>query len=163
METLDHDFLDEDKSELEYFGYTLAPLGKRFVASLLEGIIQFAIFMIIILLMGRSINDVIFDANGTDSLQLALRYSLGIILAAIYYPAFSGNIGHKILNIKVISTIDGSDYQTASNGMLRELLKLVFGLFLIPVIWLLWDKRYQNLYDKVMNTIVVENEPRLGY
>ena len=62
------------------------------------------------------------------------------------------------MGLKVISSIDGSDQNKALIGALREGLKNIFSLILIPVIWLLWDKDKQNLYDKVVKTYVVKKK-----
>jgi hypothetical protein len=39
---------------------------------------------------------------------------------------------------------------------MRELLKYVLTFLVIPVIWILWDEKNQNLYDKMTKTLVVE-------
>jgi hypothetical protein len=61
--------------------------------------------------------------------------------------------------MRTLSTVD---YRSATTGTmaLRELVvksvinSVTFG---IGAIWLLWDKDRQNLYDKVLNTIVVDD------
>ena len=58
----------------------------------------------------------------------------------------------------VISSEDGSDQNKAGAGAIREALKSVFGLFIVPVIWLICDNDKQNLYDKVVKTIVVKKK-----
>jgi uncharacterized RDD family membrane protein YckC len=58
--------------------------------------------------------------------------------------------------LKVISSETGDDYKKASDGAIRELLKGVLSFFLIPIIWILWDDKNQNLYDKLTKTYVVE-------
>ena len=41
-------------------------------------------------------------------------------------------------------------------GFLREFAKTVLLAFFIPQIWLLFDKKNQNLYDKFFDTVVVK-------
>jgi uncharacterized RDD family membrane protein YckC len=130
----------------KYFGYKLATLGERFLAALVEGII---IWIPISLIFG--INDDIYDP--VSYIRSAL---ISVIVGAVLYPFFCGNLGHKIMGLKVISLEDGTDQNKASEGALREGLKSVFGIILIPSIWLLWDDNRQNLYDKVAKTIVVK-------
>jgi uncharacterized RDD family membrane protein YckC len=83
---------------------------------------------------------------------------LAAVLGAIFYSSWSGNLGHKLLGMKVISSVDGSDQKKPAIGALREVLKNILGLFLIPSIWLLWDSNKQNLYDKIVKTIVVKKQ-----
>ena len=60
------------------------------------------------------------------------------------------------MSLKVISSVDGSDQNNFILGFRREILKDIFTWFIIPVMWLLWDKDRQNLYDKVTKTYVVK-------
>ena len=82
----------------------------------------------------------------------------GLIVGAIFYPIFTGNLGHKIFGLKVISSETGEDYKKSTEGAIRELLKQVLGYLIIPVIWILWDEKNQNLYDKLTKTYVVKNK-----
>lgn len=116
----------------KYFGYELATHGQRLFA--------FIIHTIIIM-----IPTIIWD-NYLATLVLSA------ILAAIFYPTWSGNVGHKFMGLKVVSSVDGSDIDKASAGAIREVLKSIFSSVIIPVAWLLWDGDRQNLYDKVSKT-----------
>ena len=80
-----------------------------------------------------------------------------VILGAICYPYLKGNIGHNLFKLKVISSETGEDYSKSSQGAFRELLKATLGILIIPSIWILWDDKNQNLYDKFTKTYVVEN------
>lgn len=71
------------------------------------------------------------------------------------------NIGHKVMGLKVISETDGKDFKGSGEGALRETFKSIFGNFIIPCMWLLWDEKKQNLYDKVSKTLVVR-KTRVG-
>lgn len=135
----------------EYFGYKLAGRGDRFVASLVEAII-FIIPMLIV--FGASY----FDEDVYSFGSIAGGAIFSAVLGAVFYSFWSGNLGHKIMGLKVISSVDGSDQNKALIGALREGLKNIFSLILIPVIWLLWDKDKQNLYDKVVKTYVVKKK-----
>ena len=53
------------------------------------------------------------------------------------YPIFTGNLGHRIFNIKVISEETGEDYKAPEKVAIREGLKHVLGFLLIPSIWIL--------------------------
>ena len=136
----------------KYFGYELATKSERFFASLIVGIISLIITLI-------------FDKNEFGTLEHIFSFEsiagstiISAILGAIFYSMWSGNLGHKILGLKVISALDGQDENNALKGARREALKSIFGLVIIPSIWLLWDKDKQNLYDKVVNTYVVKKK-----
>ncbi|WP_299668281.1 RDD family protein [uncultured Polaribacter sp.] len=94
----------------------------------------------------------------SDFKFLDIVYSLaaGLVIGAIFYPIFIGNLGHRIFNLKVISSENGEDYKKPEKGAIREGLKHVLGILIIPSIWILWDKKNQNLYDKITKTLVVE-------
>jgi len=136
------------------FNYQLASKGKRFLASLVEGVILSTATIGLYLILGYSIEEYLNeDFQLSDILYSAIS---GLLAGAIFYPIFTGNLGHRIFNLKVISAETGADFDRAENGAIRELLKYVLGYLLIPVIWILWDDKNQNLYDKLTKTVVVE-------
>jgi uncharacterized RDD family membrane protein YckC len=135
----------------KYYGYELARRRERFFASFIEGII---ITIPFILLFG------IDKLNGIETYSFGSIVGsaiLSAIFGAIFYPIWGGNLGHKIMGLKVISSENGEIQNNPKTGALRESLKSLFGLVFIPVIWLLWDDNKQNLYDKVVKTYVVKN------
>jgi uncharacterized RDD family membrane protein YckC len=137
------------------YQYKIASKGKRLLAHFLEGIIYLFITLFYYTIIGDSIDDYLNrEINVSDFLYSALS---SIITGFIFYPLFSGNLGHKLLGLKVISSKSGEEYKIASDGAIRELLKYLGGFLIIPVVWLLWDKENQNLYDKFTETFVVEN------
>lgn len=136
------------------YQYRIASRGKRLLAHLLEGIIYLFITLVFYKIKGSSLDDYLNrEVNMSDFLYSALA---SIITGFIFYPLFSVNLGHKLLGLKVISSKSGEEYKFASDGAFRELLKYLGGFLIIPVVWLLWDKENQNLYDKVTETLVVE-------
>jgi uncharacterized RDD family membrane protein YckC len=90
--------------------------------------------------------------------MLDVIYSLltGLAIGAVFYPLFTGNLGHRIFNLKVISAATGKDFKKPLRGAAREGLKYVLGYVFIPIIWLLWDDKNQNLYDKITKILVVK-------
>jgi uncharacterized RDD family membrane protein YckC len=92
------------------------------------------------------------DSNLIDILSgtiIALSY--GII-----YPIFSGNLGHKIIGLKVINTIDKTNFNKFYEGGFREFLKSLCTILILPCLWVFFDKKNQNIYDHIFKTIVVE-------
>jgi len=136
------------------YQYRIASMGKRLLAHMLEGFIYLTLVLIYYVIIGNSIDDYLNrEINIAEFLYSAL---MSITTGFIFYPLFSGNLGHKLLGLKVISAKSGEKYNHASDGAIRELLKYLGGFLIIPVVWLLWDKDNQNLYDKVTETYVVE-------
>lgn len=134
-----------------YFGYQLASRTERFIAAMIESII---LFVPLFAILGNEVWD---DTESEYTLSSIISSSLfSILFGAILYPVFSGNLGHKLIGLKVISSHDGSDCNKATTGAIRELLKTLFSLVFLPLAWLLWDKDKQNLYDKIVNTYVVK-------
>jgi uncharacterized RDD family membrane protein YckC len=80
------------------------------------------------------------------------------ITGAVAYRLWGGNVGHHILGLEVVSTVTGKMQNNARMGLFREFLKSALGILLIPTIWLLFDSRKQNTYDKIMKTIVVKKK-----
>jgi len=133
------------------YGYKLASIGKRLIASLIEAIIFLLPQMLIYYMLGIS-DYWSRDFELSDIIHSAFS---GILVGIIFYPIYSGNLGHRIFNLKVISSENGEDFKKPKNGAIRELLKNVLSFLIIPVIWILWDDKNQNLYDKISKTYVV--------
>lgn len=136
-------------------GYTLASKGTRFLANLLETFIySIIIFIPYTIYTFSSLKE--FLIRDSNPFGFGFAAIFGLIVGAIFYPIFTGNLGHRIFDLKVISSESGNDYNKASDGAIRELLKGVFSFLIIPIIWILWDNKNQNLYDKLTKTYVVE-------
>lgn len=142
----------------KYFGYELARRRERFFAALVEIIIIGISFLVIYSqIKGEDFWNEDYGYFSVQSLKETIFWtSISVILGAILYPMWSGNLGHKIMGLKVISSVDGKDQNSAGAGAFREALKSLFGFVFIPVVWLLWDDNRQNLYDKVVKTYVVK-------
>lgn len=132
----------------KYFGYKLASKQDRFFATVIETIV-----LALPALAFTGDNGMMGELIGFGGQIL-----LSAILGAVFYKLWSGNLGHKIMGLKVISSVDSSDQNAPLTGAIREGLKNLFGIVLIPVIWLLWDEDSQNLYDKVVKTYVVKKK-----
>jgi len=111
----------------KYFGYELARRRERLFATTIEGIIIIVPFL---LLFEE-------DSIGNDIYSFSSIVFFGIlaaILGAIFYPMWGGNLGHKIMGLKVISAENGEIQNNAKTGAIREALKSVFSLVFIPVV-----------------------------
>ncbi len=143
-----------------YFGYELASRSDRLIAAILGGIITAIPLMAFRSYVVEGMLHLYYDDYGTVSLLYSA--ALSALVGALFYALWSGNLGHKIMGLKVISSEDGSDKKSAVAGVIREGLKSVLGTFVIPVIWILWDSDKQTIYDKVARTYVVKNKRRPG-
>ncbi len=156
----------EITKEETYFGYDLASRWQRLGAALIGGMLLYALcipffFIFSLGMFGppqppiHSLSDIDFFRSPWD---YAVSFFVTFTAAAFFYKKFCGNIGHAILKLKVISSVDGSDYNKSSQGIVREFLKSILGISLILNWWILFDKRNQNLYDKITKTYVVEKK-----
>lgn len=142
----------------KYFGYTLAKRRERFFAMAIESLIFFIPYFVLLAESGKRRT---LESAKYFSAEFYLETFVGAILSAalgaVFYSLWSGNLGHKIFGLKVISSVNGKDKKDARSGAFREFLKSTLGLLFFPAIWLLWDDDRQNLYDKITKTYVVKN------
>ncbi|MFV8226109.1 RDD family protein [Christiangramia aquimixticola] len=135
-------------------GYELASKSDRLFASIIQSVILTLGLILIYLLINEPISEIWKDdIELTDVLFAVIQ---AIIIGIVFYPLFSGNLGHKIFGLKVISSETGADFNKYDEGALREFFKTLLSYLFIPVIWILWDKKNQNLYDKITKTYVVK-------
>ena len=141
-------------------GYKLASKSKRLIATTTETLISLLIIFGIFKLYPGGTFDEYWESLDTwetiESIDIISSVVSGLIFGAVFYPIFSGNLGHKIFNLKVISEETGEDYNLPEKGGIRECLKRFLCYLVLPVIWILWDEKNQNLYDKLTKTLVVE-------
>ncbi len=137
-------------------GYELASKIERLIAAIVSSVIILIAFILIYFLLGIPISEVLNRDN--DWIDILFGVIQSLILGAIFYPIFTGNIGHKIFGLKVISAENGEDFKKYDEGALREALKNLLGYLIIPSIWILWDENNQNLYDKLTKTYVVKKD-----
>jgi uncharacterized RDD family membrane protein YckC len=81
---------------------------------------------------------------------------IALIYGSLIYPIFSGNIGHRIMGLKVVNIENKSNFNTFYEGAFREFIKDFCIILIIPNLWILFDKKNQNIYDKIFKTIVVK-------
>jgi transcriptional regulator with XRE-family HTH domain len=147
----------DDKMNPDYvFGYKLAPKRKRLFANLLEFLIFFVTLILPVLVYQLTTKG--YNRDSFDFIRIEHITAFSLFVGALFYPSFTGNLGHKIFGLKVISAKTGDDYNKASDGAIREFLKCMMSYFLIPLLWILWDDKNQNLYDKFTKTYVVEKK-----
>jgi uncharacterized RDD family membrane protein YckC len=60
------------------------------------------------------------------------------------------------MGLKVVNIENKSNFNTFYEGAFREFIKDFSIILIIPNLWILFDKKNQNIYDKIFKTIVVK-------
>ena len=81
---------------------------------------------------------------------------IALIYGSLIYPFFYGNIGHRIMGLKVVNIENKSNFNTFYEGAFREFIKDFCIILIIPNLWILFNKKNQNIYDRLFKTIVVK-------
>jgi len=133
------------------FKYELATIGSRLGGYLIINVITLILFF--------AFDGSASDLESSEGFFWDMIYA-GIgtgIINCIFYPFFSGNLGHKLMGLKVIKKSDGSPVRNIFSAYGREFTKGALSVLIIPILWLVFDEDRQNLYDKIQGTIVVKN------
>jgi uncharacterized RDD family membrane protein YckC len=141
---------------------TLASVGRRFAARLLDGVVLLPIWLVLVLSFGGSpASDGAFQIPDT-----ALRvfwvvgtaYEIGLI-------ALSGQtLGKRWMGIRVVDATTGAvpNLDQAGRRAAPSLLGIVpFLGTLAPLLYLpaIWQPRRQGLHDSLASTVVVRDQP----
>jgi uncharacterized RDD family membrane protein YckC len=137
--TNNHEAILSGAKDVTFSGYKIASPARRLAACVLHWFIALLVLSICFT-----------KARGGTSVFIMC------VLSAISYFFWSGNIGHKILKLKVIKADTEADCKNPVVGFFREAIKLFCTFMIIPNVWLIFDEKKQNLYDKLFNTIVIE-------
>ncbi len=135
------------------YGYEIASRSRRLFATLTESVILIIILSIIT--RGKALS-----MTTNPVIDIILTIIDGLLFGAICYPFLTGNIGHRIFGLKVISTETGEDCDTAEKGAIRECLKNFLSLSIIPLFWIFFNSKNQTLHDKISKTIVVKRRKK---
>ena len=139
----------------------MAGLGSRFVAVLLDHLIQFGFFFIFGILAAVLFGSIANRINLLGKWILAAFIALDFLLIWGYYTLFEAfwhgqTPGKHIMKLRVIK--DSGRQVTLFEAMSRNLLRIVDYLpafYLVGVITMLCTKRNQRLGDLAAGTIVV--------
>ena len=139
-------------------GFKFATKTERLLANIAENLIAFLAIIILYISLGLTIDDLFHDMlNGKPSIEALFATSIFIgLFRMLFYPVFSGNLGHIIFGLKVIDTKTGKNISSFKSGFIREFLKAAGSHFIIPNIWILFHKENRNLYDILLHTAVVK-------
>jgi uncharacterized RDD family membrane protein YckC len=96
-----------------------------------------------------------------DGLLATVTLGIGWAIWALIVHKEATTPGKKLMGMRVVRT-DTGQATTWGYTFLREwIVKGIIGsiTFGISYLWILWDRNYQTLHDKVLNTVVVD-DPR---
>ena len=159
--------------------YSVAGIGSRFVAVLLDMLIVFAFFMLELLalaLIGSAAAATSGGGSGGEGNAVKWFFAiLGFVDFVVFWGYFSlfeaywkgQTPGKRAMKLRVIK--DSGRQITFFEALARNLLRIVDylpGFYLVGVITMLCNKRNQRLGDLVAGTIVVHerlDEPSLLY
>ena len=147
---------------------TLAGVGSRFVAILVDQAIQWAV-LLALLVLGLFVAGLASDEEGNVSDEVGMLLGAGFVLALVVvqfgYPVLfetlaSGRTpGKRWTGLRVVKA--GGGPVTFTSSAVRNLLRLVDGLpgfYLVGIIAVLASARNQRLGDMAAGTIVVREK-----
>ena len=140
------------KIDSPHFGYQLATPKERLLGAIISlNVFALPLFVVI---------------GGFKAFDLFSWYTLLVfvissaVISFVFNRYYSGNIGHRVMHLKVISALNGRNLNKTWLGMLREMLKVLSTVCVLPVALLLVDKNRQNGYDKICKTYVIKRVDR---
>lgn len=135
----------------------LATAGDRFVAALLEGVVVLAVFMAVSVV--SSVIGVAFQGLGDllASVGTLVGFALVLISEIMGEGRLGQSYGRHLAGIKVVSTGDGRPIGSPA-ALGRTIIRgLGAYVFLLGVLWILWDPQRQGWHDKAVGSVVVKD------
>lgn len=128
-----------------------ASFGKRFSASLIDGLILFVVAMLLLCVVNLGLPTEISIRDALIVLITSLLYDILLI----YF--FGMTIGKRIMKIKVVSNLKNK--VSLKQAVLRCIFKYLSGYILyIGFLWMLKNEFNQTWHDILANTLVIDNE-----
>src|SRR5690349_15067727 len=163
--TLPEETLDIQTPENVAFGYQIAGIGSRFLASLLDtlivGLLQIVILVVLTLIIR------LFDGSAFSGQIAAWVYAIFGLVAAFFYWGYyvffemlwnGQSSGKRWVGLRVIRS-DGTPI-TLSEALIRNLARLVDFLpaaYGIGIVTMFIDKQSRRLGDLAAGTLVVQD------
>lgn len=140
---------------------TYASFGKRFLASILDGIILYFIqTMVLSLLKIHQFNRFDYDLSGGEMLSLIMQQTaVTLIINAVYFAAWESTINMASpgkMALKIYVTGSAGNKLSFMRAFGRNIGKNVSSLILgIGYLMCLWTDKKQCLHDMMADTVVV--------
>lgn len=163
--TLPEETLDIQTPENVAFGYQVAGIGSRFLASLLDTIIVVALQVAVIIVLSLILNA--FDGSPFADRIAGWIYAIFGVVAALFYWGYyiffemlwnGQSPGKRWVGLRVIRS-DGTPI-TLSESLIRNLARLVDFLpaaYGIGVVTMFIDRQSRRLGDLAAGTLVVQD------
>jgi len=163
--TLPEETLDIQTPENVAFGYQVAGIGSRFLASLLDTIIVGLLQIVILIVLALIIRA--FDGSAFSDQLSAWIYAIFGLVAAVFYWGYyvffemlwnGQSPGKRWVGLRVIRA-DGTPI-TLSESLIRNLARLVDFLpvaYGIGIVTMFIDKQSRRLGDLAAGTLVVQD------
>jgi uncharacterized RDD family membrane protein YckC len=163
--TLPEETLDIQTPENVAFGYQIAGIGSRFLASLLDTLIVGLLQIVILIVLTLVIR--MFDGSAFSGQISAWVYAIFGLVAAIFYWGYyvffemlwnGQSPGKRWVGLRVIRS-DGTPI-TLSEALIRNLARLVDFLpaaYGIGIVTMFIDKQSRRLGDLAAGTLVVQD------
>jgi uncharacterized RDD family membrane protein YckC len=163
--TLPEETLDIQTPENVAFGYQVAGIGSRFIATLLDTIIV-VLLQVIIFVVAAVIINLLDKAALADQLSPWIIAIFGVVLSIFYWGYYvffemlwnGQSPGKRWTSLRVIRT-DGTPI-TLSEALIRNLVRIVDflpALYGVGIITMFIDKQSRRLGDLAAGTLVVQD------
>ncbi|GAA2432499.1 RDD family protein [Streptomyces macrosporus] len=137
----------------------VAPLGKRFLAKLVDTLLVAALAIAVIVPIGTYLDT---EPEGAPLALAVVGMVLTILFALFFYDplltATGGTVGKRLFGLKVVRLETGGPVGFGA-ALGRHLLAwLVNNMLCVPLayLWATWDKPHsQGLHDKIVRTVVI--------
>ncbi|MDE5602468.1 MAG: RDD family protein [Helicobacter sp.] len=134
----------------------IAPLWKRFVAFLIDEL------LVSMIILGIAWEEILQNSQDIEIvLEIVSGYTFFMFIIVLIYhwlfvKFYGATIGKMVVRIKVIE-VALLDNPSGMQSFLRSFFRLLsMVLFYIPFIFMLGNRVYQGLHDRIANTIVIE-------
>jgi uncharacterized RDD family membrane protein YckC len=163
--TLPDETLDIQTPENVAFGYQVAGIGSRFIASLLDTLLV-VLLQIVVIVVATLIINAIEQSPLADSLSAWVIAIFGVILTVFYWGYYvlfemlwnGQSPGKRWVGLRVIRA-DGTPI-TLSEALIRNLVRVVDFLpvaYGVGIITMFIDKQSRRLGDLAAGTLVVQD------
>lgn len=167
---LPEEFLDIQTPENVAFGYQVAGIGSRFLASLLDTIIVGLLQVVVLVLLILTLN-MLSGSTFAEQLSTWLVAILGLIAAVFYWGYYiffemlwnGQSPGKRWVGLRVIRA-DGTPI-TLSESLIRNLARLIDFLpaaYGVGIVTMFIDKQSRRLGDLAAGTLVVQDHASIS-
>src|SRR5512138_3354232 len=168
--TLPEETLDIQTPENVAFGYQVAGIGSRFIATLLDTIV-IVLLQVVILVVAAVLINLLDKAALTDQFNPWIIALFGVILSIFYWGYYvffemlwnGQSPGKRWMGLRVIRA-DGTPI-TLSEALIRNLVRIVDflpAMYGVGILTMFIDKQSRRLGDLAAGTLVVQDRAAIS-